>query len=232
MPTYCCCSGTGRNELSKQKEPAVRGHAQERRHVAVVGQRRRNAHQAHALLAQLLRAQRARDDGFEHRATLVVQQVDLVHDDQPHELRVGTLAGLARHDVPLFRRRHDDLRLGDLGARQLLVAAQLAHDEVVRARAEPLGKVAHHFLHQRLHGRDVDYLEALLERRRVDLPVRANELGDLVQHAQHGHVGLACACRRAHEQVDVLVERRRADAALHAVQHRHALEARLRPLRQ
>ena len=48
-------------------------------------------------------------DAFQHGAALIVQQVDLVDDDQAHQLRVGAVPALARDDVPLLRRGHDDL---------------------------------------------------------------------------------------------------------------------------
>jgi len=49
------------------------------------------------------------DDALEDRAPLVVQEVDLVNDEQPHQLGVGPVARLAGDDVPLLRGRHDDL---------------------------------------------------------------------------------------------------------------------------
>ena len=51
----------------------------------------------------------ARNNGLEDRPTIVVQQVDFVDDDQSDQLRVRAVAGLAGDDVPLFRRRDDDL---------------------------------------------------------------------------------------------------------------------------
>ena len=57
---------------------------------------------------------------------------------------------LARDDVPLLGRRHDDLRLVDLRLGQRHVARQLLHLHLVRL--QPLAKVAHHLRHQRLRG--------------------------------------------------------------------------------
>ena len=55
-------------------------------------------------------AHSAGDDALQHRPALIVQQVDLIDDDQAHQLRVGAVAALACNDVPLLRRRHDDLQ--------------------------------------------------------------------------------------------------------------------------
>ena len=63
-----------------------------------------------------------------------MQQVDLVKDHEPHELRVGALAALARDDVPLLGRADDDLRAGDLLLAQLVVARQLVDCDAVRAQ--------------------------------------------------------------------------------------------------
>jgi hypothetical protein len=46
------------------------------------------------------------------RTAVVVEQVDLIDDDELDELGVGAVAALARDDVPLLRRRHDDLANG------------------------------------------------------------------------------------------------------------------------
>eukprot|EP00964_Phaeocystis_antarctica_P101675 scaffold67161_cov57-Phaeocystis_antarctica.AAC.1 len=79
MPMYCCCSGTGRW----------------RRPRTLVGQRGREADDADHLLRRLDLAHGARDDALEHGAAVVVQQVNLVDDGQPYELRVRAVAALA-----------------------------------------------------------------------------------------------------------------------------------------
>ena len=65
------------------------------------------------------------DDGLDDRAAVVVQQVDLVDDEQAHELRVGAVAALARDDVPLLRRGHNDLGGIDLALGHVHVTCQL-----------------------------------------------------------------------------------------------------------
>jgi hypothetical protein len=230
------------------KEAAVRPHAQQRRDVFKIGQRRRDADEARHLHRGLDLAEDARDDGLEHRAALVVQQVDLVDDHEPHELRVRALARLSRHDVPLLRRRHQQLRLRDLGLAQLRVAGELGDGDAVRR--QPRAKVAHHLLHQRLHRRNVHDLEFVQSERHLLRP-RAARVGlgglviddaavggageveaELVQDREHRHVGLARARRRADEHVVRLEHCERVHARLHAVQLLHAAEGGARPGRE
>lgn len=69
----------------------------------------------------------SRDEGLEHGAAPVVEQVNFIDNEQTHELGVGALAALARDDVPLLGGGHDDLRRVDLALGQVYVARQLAH---------------------------------------------------------------------------------------------------------
>ena len=94
------------------EEAAREVDAQEQRHVLVVGQGGGEADEAHVLLGGLHVAQGARHYALEHGPPLVVQQVDLVDDDEAHELRVGAVAALPRDYVPLLGRAHDHLGLG------------------------------------------------------------------------------------------------------------------------
>lgn len=55
-----------------------------------------------------------------------------------------------------------------------------------------LSKAAHHLLHQRPHGSDVDDLEVV----HIDGAVHVDVLPYLSEHAHQGHVGLAGALRQ------------------------------------
>jgi hypothetical protein len=196
-------------------------------HVLVVGQGRRETDEADIVVRLLHAADRPCHDRLEDRTTLVVQQVDLVDDDQRDEVRVTRVGRFARDDVPLFRRRDNDLGLGDLLLRQLAVAREFIDGDAERLQA--LVEVADHLLHEGLHRRDVDNLE----RRKVKLarPVVA-VLGELVQDRQHGDVGLARTGRGAEQQRLVSPERDGVQSALDSVQGRVPLEGVLRPLGQ
>ena len=202
--------------------------AEQLRHVREVGQRRRQAHEPHGVARRLDLADRPRDDRLEDGPAVVVEQVDLVDDDQAHELRVRAVAALARDDVPLLRRRDDDLGRLDLRDRQRLVARQLADLHAVRREA--LAEVEHDLLHEGLHRRDVDDLERVEvdAAARVVLRVLAVR-GEAAQHRQHGDVRLAGARRRAEQQVLRRPQRRRQQLGLDRVQRPHAGERGPRP---
>mmetsp|Transcript_63082 Transcript_63082/g.203358 ORF Transcript_63082/g.203358 Transcript_63082/m.203358 type:complete len:229 (-) Transcript_63082:561-1247(-) len=170
------------------EEAFLRVNPEEYPDILVVWQRRREAHETDMLLGRLDLADRARDDSLEHRPARVVQQVDLVDDDEPHELRVCTLvAGLARDDVPLLGSCHDDLRLINLCLREVDVPAELADNDTVAL--EPLREALHHLLHEGLHGRNIDNLET----REVEGAILETELRHHVEDAEHGNVCLATA---------------------------------------
>ena len=80
----------------------------------VVGKGRTEPDETNELLRGLDLPHRARDDRFQHRPAVIVEKVDLINDDQFHQLRVRAIAGLAGDDVPLLRCRHDHLRRIDL----------------------------------------------------------------------------------------------------------------------
>mmetsp|Transcript_97903 Transcript_97903/g.274102 ORF Transcript_97903/g.274102 Transcript_97903/m.274102 type:complete len:343 (+) Transcript_97903:4089-5117(+) len=204
--------------VAKIEEPPLGVDAQEDGHVLVVRQRGREAHEADVLLRGLDLPDRPRDDGLQNGPAGVVQEVDLVDDDEPHELRVGALiAGLAGDDVPLLRRRHDDLRLIDLRLGEVDVAAQLPDDNPVAL--QPLLKALNDLLHEGLHGRHVDDLEA----GEIEGAVLEPELRHDVQDREHRAVGLARAGRSADEHVlAVLAEGDGVDLALHVVELRGA----------
>mmetsp|Transcript_117329 Transcript_117329/g.373813 ORF Transcript_117329/g.373813 Transcript_117329/m.373813 type:complete len:463 (+) Transcript_117329:4361-5749(+) len=210
------------------KQALVGLHAQEDGDVLVIRQRGREADQTDVLLGGLDLADGARDDGLQHGAAGVVQQVDLVHDDQAHKLRVGPLvASLARDDVPLLGRGDDDLCLVDLCLGQIHVATQLADDHAIALQA--LRETLHNLLHQGLHRRNIHNLET----RQVEGAVLQPELRHDVQDAQHGTVGLATASRGADQHVLlVLAERNGIHLALHRVQLRGTREGLAAPGRK
>mmetsp|Transcript_123195 Transcript_123195/g.359705 ORF Transcript_123195/g.359705 Transcript_123195/m.359705 type:complete len:277 (-) Transcript_123195:1269-2099(-) len=138
-------------------------HAHEARDVCVVRKRRREPHKPDRLPARLLVPQGPGHDGLYHRAPVLVQEVDLVDDDQLHQLLDAVIRGaaprcaVARHDVPLLGHRDDDVHLLDLPLRELHVARELRDHDAQWAQAllELLGDLAH----ERLHGGHVDDLE-------------------------------------------------------------------------
>lgn len=76
-------------------------------------------------------------------ATIITTSGPHLVDDEQLDLRhEGAVAALARDDVPLLGRRHDDLRLGDLLPRQLHVARQLADAQAQGRQA--LAELVHH----------------------------------------------------------------------------------------
>ena len=90
-------------------------------------------------------------------STFVMQKMNFINDEQSNELCVGSFARLSRHNVPLFRRCDNDLCVVDLRFGERLIARQLANFDAVRL--ETIAKVLHHFLHKRLHRRNIHHLE-------------------------------------------------------------------------
>ena len=88
-----------------------------------------------------------RNERLEHRTTVVVQQVDFIEDHESDELCVGALTALARRDVPLFGRAHDDLRGCDLLLGQLVIASQFVDRDAVRLQTlQPVTKKSNKIL--------------------------------------------------------------------------------------
>ena len=78
-------------------EEALGGvHAQAGGHVLVVGQRGAEADQTHVLLGQLHVADGAGHQGLQHRASVVVQQVDLVLKESVRGSRVEGRSGVVQ----------------------------------------------------------------------------------------------------------------------------------------
>mmetsp|Transcript_3106 Transcript_3106/g.7163 ORF Transcript_3106/g.7163 Transcript_3106/m.7163 type:complete len:711 (-) Transcript_3106:35-2167(-) len=152
--------------------------------------------------------------------------MDLVDDEQAHQLRVRAVAGLARDDVPLLGSRHDHLRVLDLLAAHRHVSRQLAH--VHSEGLEACAQVAHHLRHQRLHGSHVHNLK----RREVQAPVGLAVEPQLVEDGKHRDVGLAGAGGRAQQHVLGGQQRGVVHLALDAVEGLHAGERGLGPLGQ
>eukprot|EP00962_Isochrysis_galbana_P025538 scaffold7887_cov127-Isochrysis_galbana.AAC.1 len=100
-----------------------------------------------------------------------MQQVDLVDDHQPHQLRVGAVSALAGDDVPLLGRGDDELGLADLLLGQLLISRELVDRDT--KGGQPVAEVGHHLLHQRLHRGHVDGFEGVEVDRAVGAEVQA-----------------------------------------------------------
>mmetsp|Transcript_6965 Transcript_6965/g.17862 ORF Transcript_6965/g.17862 Transcript_6965/m.17862 type:complete len:257 (+) Transcript_6965:487-1257(+) len=185
--------------------------AQEGGYVLVVGQGGGEADDADHALAGLDLAQRARHQHLDHSAAVVIEQVHLVNDEQPHKRGHGHVSALSRDDVPLLRCGHDHLRLLQLLLGQLHVPGELLDNEPQRRKA--LGEGARHLRGQRLHGRHVHDLEVCF----LNDPV-LHVLAYLSQHSYHRNVGLASASGSTHQHVLVAVEAGLVDGGLDAVE--------------
>mmetsp|Transcript_62196 Transcript_62196/g.148188 ORF Transcript_62196/g.148188 Transcript_62196/m.148188 type:complete len:1090 (-) Transcript_62196:715-3984(-) len=206
------------------KEALLLVDAQHRRHVLVVGQRRREADEAHQLLRGLDLADGPRDERLEHRAARVVEQVDLVDDHQLHQAREGPGVALAGDDVILLGSHHDHVRLAELLLVELDISGELLDDDPERLQA--LRKVHHDLRDQRLHGRQIDNLELVKREAAVLPPVQP----DLVQHGEQRDVGLTGAGGRADEHVVRVEQRGFVHPGLDAVKRVGAIKGRARPL--
>mmetsp|Transcript_70197 Transcript_70197/g.198108 ORF Transcript_70197/g.198108 Transcript_70197/m.198108 type:complete len:1103 (-) Transcript_70197:287-3595(-) len=133
----------------------------------------------------------AADDGLEGRPDVAVQEVQLVHDEDPHLLHALPRLPPPAHEVPLLRGRDDDVRLLE----DLHVAGCLSHQlghletkslpELVRPLIEPLlgCRGVRRNIHTALHG-----------------------VGLIHEHPQHGKLGadgFPARRRRADEAVVV-----------------------------
>ena len=79
-----------------------------------------------------------------------MEQVDLVNDHQPHQLRVRALACFAGDDVPLLGRHHNHVGGFDLGTGQADVARQLSYLHAVRL--QPRLEAGHLLRYESLFG--------------------------------------------------------------------------------
>ena len=64
-----------------------------------------------------------------------MQEVNLVDDDQLHQLSVGPLSTLAGYDIPLLRSANQNLGGLDLLPGQLVVSRQFGHFDAVRLQS-------------------------------------------------------------------------------------------------
>mmetsp|Transcript_57678 Transcript_57678/g.103595 ORF Transcript_57678/g.103595 Transcript_57678/m.103595 type:complete len:297 (+) Transcript_57678:4096-4986(+) len=146
--------------VAKVEEALLRIHPEEDGDILVVGQRGRETDQTDVLLGGLDLADGSCHNRLKNWTARVMQQVDLIHDDQSDKLRVSTLVpSLAGDDVPLLRRRNDDLCLVDLSLCEVDISTQLADGDSV-GLLQALAETCHDFLHQGLHRGHVDNLEA------------------------------------------------------------------------
>mmetsp|Transcript_113777 Transcript_113777/g.326944 ORF Transcript_113777/g.326944 Transcript_113777/m.326944 type:complete len:647 (+) Transcript_113777:4106-6046(+) len=221
----CLLQGAWAVLVAEVEQALLRVHAEENGDILVVRQGGGQPNQSNVLLRRLDLSDRTGDDGLQHGAAGVVEQMDLVDDDEPDQLRISALvARLARNDVPLLRRRHDDLGLVNLRLGKVYIAAQLADHDAVALQA--LLEALDDLLHKRLHRGHVDDLEA----RQVERTVLQAELRHHVEDREHRAIRLARACRRADEHVlAVLAESHRIDLALHVIELLRAGEALVAP---
>ena len=133
----------GTEAVVKVEQPGLGVDPQEHSHVLVVGQSGGEPHQPDLLLGGLDVPDAPGHQGLQHWASLVMEQVDLVEDDQPDQLSVGPLASLPRDDVPLLRGADNHLGLVDLLLAQLAVSCQLGHCQPVFLKT--LAEASGHF---------------------------------------------------------------------------------------
>mmetsp|Transcript_18092 Transcript_18092/g.68343 ORF Transcript_18092/g.68343 Transcript_18092/m.68343 type:complete len:442 (-) Transcript_18092:1829-3154(-) len=173
-----------------------------------VGERRRQAHDAHGTAGVRRDEAHAADDHLQHGPSVLAQQVNLVDDHQPHLLHVPAALPGARDAVPLLGRGHQDVRLLQRLGVGGHVARELDH-ALAHALAELAAPVLDTLRHQRLEGRDVHRLAS----------------GPLVEEAEHrqlrGH-RLARASGRAEQHVVVCVVEHVEDLRLDGVEVREA----------
>ncbi|GIX62067.1 LuxR family maltose regulon positive regulatory protein [Babesia caballi] len=210
--------------VAEVKEAPIRVHPQELRDVRVVGHGRAQPDQPRPRFALPVVVQGPRDDRLEHGATLVVQQVNFINDDQ---LDSVLHTAPPRDHVPLLRRYDQQLRLHQLVPRQAHVAGELADVEAVGREA--LRERLRLLHHKRLHGRHVHDLEIL----HVQVPRLVPVPRHHAEHGKHGDVRLARSSRRADQHVLLeVLERDLRNHRLHGIERVHTRERRMRPLRE
>ena len=168
---------------------------------------------------------------LQHSATLVVQHVDFINDEQPHLLHeLGIACAFTCDDVPLFWCCDDDLRIKDLGFSEMHVSSQFA-----RLDAQPgqtLAELLCNFSGQRFHGRYVDDLEVFQHDGKVGCfrlldRIGYNVLSDSIENGQHCSIRFTSTSGRANEHVFARLVCHRIHQALHAVKRLVALEGPL-----
>mmetsp|Transcript_17116 Transcript_17116/g.51222 ORF Transcript_17116/g.51222 Transcript_17116/m.51222 type:complete len:386 (+) Transcript_17116:2827-3984(+) len=201
----------------------ARVHAQERGHVAVVGQRGRQSHDADHALTRLHLALSPRHERLDDSPSLIIQQVHLVDDEQTDQGRHCRIRTLAGDDVPLLGRGHQHLGLLHLLLRQLHISRELLDHQP--ERAESMGESSSDLSRQRFHGGHIHDFEV------VDLNHAVLHVGaDLVQHGHHGNVGLSCSRGSTHQHILVAAKCSGIDFALDTVERLVAFKGDLCPV--
>lgn len=77
----------------------LRLHSKESSNIFVVRESSRETHQTNHRLSGLNLTKRARHDRLQNWPTVVVKQMDLINNDQPYELCVGSLATFACNNM-------------------------------------------------------------------------------------------------------------------------------------
>lgn len=126
----------------------------------IIGKGSGETNQTNVLVRLFHAADGPRNNALQDGTTLVVQQVDLIDDDETHKVGVTGVGLLAGNNIPLLRRRDNDLGLSNLLLCNLGVPCELADFDT--KDLEALGKVSNHFLHEGLHRGDVNALVSVM----------------------------------------------------------------------
>ena len=86
------------------EEASLLVHPQEGCHVLIVGQGGRETNQPHLLLSRLNVPDGTSHKSLQDRTSLVMQEMDLVKDDESHQLRVRPVPTLPWHEVQFLKK--------------------------------------------------------------------------------------------------------------------------------
>ena len=155
---------------------SLRVDSQEGGNVSIVRQSSTKGDNPDQLRSLLNLADRAADNGFKHWASRIMEQMDLINDDQFDQVNICAFTRLARDDIPLLGRSHDDLSLVNLLLRKMGISGKLPdHYAVVD---ESFLEISNDLSYKSLHGSDVDDLECLSVNSSVFIPLLGNGLQD------------------------------------------------------
>ena len=201
--------------------------ADEGSHVFEIGESSTKSYDANRVSSLLDLANCSADNALQNRPSVVMKQMNLVYNDQAHEICIAGVGSFASDDIVLFRRRDDDLRLRDLLLGELTVTSKLCNLDIVWC--EPLPKIANLLLYESFQGRnvyDLKVVEVNFSRFWVAI------LADLAKHSKHGNVGLARARRSADQHILVAVKGCGIAFGLYSIESRCRTEAGACPRRQ
>mmetsp|Transcript_36400 Transcript_36400/g.109276 ORF Transcript_36400/g.109276 Transcript_36400/m.109276 type:complete len:248 (-) Transcript_36400:447-1190(-) len=113
--------------MIEEEETLVGFDAQECRDVGIIGQGGGQSDQTDGFGGRFDLTYYAGDDRFQYRASIVVQQMDLVHNDESDQLSVRPPFALTGDNVPFFGGGDEELRLGDLLTGEAGISRQFAN---------------------------------------------------------------------------------------------------------